>query len=135
MATEADEEEYRKDLKENKHVPCMIIPPDSRFSHIWSLTIALLLIYTATYMPFKTCFVDESSTTDEIIDWTVDILFMVDILVNFLQATENTDGTWITSPKQIARNYLKSWFAFDLVSVIPFNLIEKFFDKGSGGES
>ena len=113
----------------------MIIPPDSRFSHIWSLTIAVLLIYTATYMPFKTCFVDESSTTDEIIDWTVDILFMVDILVNFLQATENTDGTWITSPKEIARNYIKSWFAFDLVSVIPFNLIEKFFDKGSGGES
>ena len=62
----------------------MIIPPDSRFSQIWSLTIAILLIYTATYMPYKTCFVDESTATDEAIDWTVDILFMVDILVNFL---------------------------------------------------
>ena len=77
----------------------MIIPPDSRFSQIWSLTIAVLLIYTATYMPFKTCFVDESTTTDEIIDWTVDILFMVDILVNFLQATEYSDGTWEVRPK------------------------------------
>ena len=114
----------------------MIIPPDSRFSNMWSLLIAVLLIYTATYMPFKTCFVDESTTTDEIIDWTVDILFMVDILVNFMSAIENSDGTWIVSPKQIARIYIKSWFAFDLVSVIPFNLIEKFFDKtGSGSES
>lgn len=77
----------------------MIIPPDSRFSQIWSLTIAVLLIYTATYMPFKTCFVDESTDTDEIIDWTVDILFMVDILVNFLQATEYSDGTWEVRPK------------------------------------
>ena len=77
----------------------MIIPPDSKFSQIWSLTIAILLIYTATYMPYKTCFVDESTTTDEVIDWIVDAGFMIDILVNFLQATENSDGTYIVSPK------------------------------------
>ena len=71
-------------------------------------------------MPYKTCFVDESTVTDDIIDWVVDILFMFDILVNFLQATENSDGSWTTSPKVIARNYLRSWFSFDLVSVLPF---------------
>ena len=98
----------------------MIIRPDSRFSQIWSLVIAILLIYTATYMPYKTCFVDESTVAEEVVDWTVDILFMIDILINFLQATENSDGTWVVSPKQIARNYIKTWFAFDLVSVMPF---------------
>lgn len=82
--------------------------------------IAVLLIYTATYMPYKTCFVDESTFVDNCIDWTVDVLFMFDILVNFLQATENSDGSIICNPKIIARNYIRSWFAFDLVSVIPF---------------
>ena len=78
---------------------------------------------------------DESTTTDDIIDWIVDSLFMFDIVVNFLQATENSDGSYIVNPKQIARNYMKSWFAFDLVSVIPFQLIEKFFDKKGGDAS
>ena len=122
-----------KDLHEELNLAWFIIPPDSRFSQIWSLVIAALLIYTATYMPYKTCFVDESTLKDEIIDWFVDVCFMFDILVNFLQATENSDGSWIIQPKIIARNYLKSWFTFDLVSVIPFQLIEHFFQKEEGG--
>lgn len=73
-----------KDHKDKLVIPCYIIPPDSKFSQIWSLVIAVLLIYTATYMPYKTCFVDESTTTDNIIDWNVDVLFMLDILVNYL---------------------------------------------------
>ena len=85
-------------------------------------------------MPYKTCFVDESTFTDNVIDWIVDSLFMADILVNFLQATEYSDGSWNTSPKLIARNYIRSWFGFDLVSVIPFQLIEVFFDKQKGGD-
>ena len=124
-----------KDKKNNLHIHFMIIPPESRFSNIWSIVIAILLIYTATYMPYKTCFVDESSTRDEIIDWTVDVLFMLDILVNFLQATENSDGTWVYQPKRIARNYIRSWFAFDFVSVLPFQLIEQFFKGDQGGDA
>ena len=111
----------------------MIIRPVSRFSQIWSLIIAILLMYTATYMPYKTCFVDESSVADEVVDWTVDILFMIDILINFLQATEKSDGTWVTQPKIIARDYIRTWFAFDLVSVIPFHLVEHAFETDDGG--
>lgn len=96
--------------------------------------IAVLLIYTATYMPYKTCFVDESTFTDNVIDWNVDILFMLDILVNFLQATENSDASWIYQPKLIARNYMRSWFFFDLISVMPFQLIEYAFDEEDGGD-
>lgn len=140
-----------RDKKETIMVPFCIIPPESRFSNIWALVIAILLLYTATYMPYKTCFVDTSTTIDDVIDWTVDVLFMCDIicqnpaplilfkcniLVNFLQATENSDGTWVVQPKIIAKNYIRSWFAFDLISVLPFQLIEKFFEKdGESGDS
>jgi len=85
-------------------------------------------------MPYKTCFVDESTFTDNVIDWNVDILFMLDILVNFLQATENSDASWIYQPKLIARNYMRSWFFFDLISVMPFQLIEYAFDEEDGGD-
>ena len=71
-------------------------------------------------MPYKTCFVDESTFTDNVVDWTVDILFMFDILVNFRQAKERDDGTSEVRPRVLAQEYVRSWFAFDLVSVIPF---------------
>ena len=93
----------------------------------------ILLAYTATYMPYKTCFVDDSSVLADTIDWTVDVLFMVDILINFLSAVENDDNTLITEPKEIAKLYLKTWFAFDLISVLPFSLIEKIIPKPEEG--
>ena len=80
-------------------------------------------------MPYKTCFIDESSLLADAIDWSVDFLFMVDILINFLAATENSDGSWNTSPKLIARDYLRSWFTLDLLSVIPFSSLESLVPK------
>jgi len=118
-----------EDQTNQQKIPKCIILPSSRFSQVWSLVIAVLLIYTATYMPYKTCFVDESDTLEDVIDWSIDSLFMLDILVNFVQATELSDGSWITQPKVLARNYLRSWFAFDLISVLPFQLVEQLFHK------
>jgi hypothetical protein len=101
------------------------------------MVIAVLLIYTATYMPYKTCFVDESTPGEEALDWVVDGLFMFDIFVNFVTAIENRDGTENASLKTIAATYLRSWFIFDLLSVLPFQLIEKFIktDENAAEES
>lgn len=94
--------------------------PDSNFSQIWQIVIAILLLYTATMMPYKTCFKDDFTFTEELTDWIVDILFMFDIYVNFMSALEYQDGSKETNLKVLAKNYTRSWFAFDLISVIPF---------------
>ena len=105
----------------------------------------ILLAYTATYMPYKTCFIDDSTVLAETVDWTVDVLFMVDIVINFLSAfetdaekliEENHNNRYVTDPKLIAKTYLKTWFTFDLISVLPFSLFEKLVpqpDAASGG--
>ena len=80
----------------------------------------IILIYTATYMPFKTCFIDEPSVGSEAIDWGVDGLFLMDIFVNFISAVEMKDGTIQTGLKEIAKDYTSSWFVFDVLSCIPF---------------
>ena len=113
-----------------KDIPPYIIGPKSRFKPLWNIIIIILLAYTATYMPYKTCFIDEPSTMAEAVDWSVDALFMIDILVNFLAAhNDNADGSWTTAPRQIARDYLRGWFACDLLSVMPFSLIEQLVPK------
>ena len=52
-----------------------------------------MLIYTALYMPYKVAFLDDVSVASSTIDWLVDSLFMVDILINFLSAYEEADGS------------------------------------------
>ena len=118
-----------EDTEKKAPIPPYIIEPEGRVKTLWDMLLIVLLAYTATYMPYKTCFIDESSTLAEAVDWSVDGLFMVDILINFLAATENPDGSWNTSPRRIARDYLRGWFACDLISVMPFSLFEQLVPK------
>ena len=62
--------------------------PDSKFKTFWNITIILLLGYTSTVVPFQVAFVDEDSTFATFVNYLVDILFGVDIIVNFFSAYE-----------------------------------------------
>jgi hypothetical protein len=62
--------------------------PQGRFKYIWNSTMIILLLYTATYMPYKTCFIDEEGPIGIWIDYTIDILFFFDILITFISADE-----------------------------------------------
>lgn len=93
------------------------------FKSVWNVLLIILLVYTATYMPYKICFVDDSSQASDVVDTLVDCLFAFDIIVNFLSAAEMSDGTIAYQPKVIAKKYVKSWFFFDLIAVFPFQQI------------
>jgi len=61
-------------------------------------------------------------------DMVIDPFFMVDILLKFRTAYEETGQNnvkvFVTVPKMIAKRYLFSWFIIDVMSSIPFNLIK-----------
>ena len=42
-------------------VHCIVLMPGNIFKAFWNSVIILLLVYTATYMPYKTCFIDSPS--------------------------------------------------------------------------
>lgn len=66
--------------------------PQSFFKSVWNVILIILLVYTATYMPYKICFIDEPSQSSEIVDTVVDVLFAIDIIINFISAVELADG-------------------------------------------
>ena len=68
-------------------------------------------------------FEDEEPWMWVLINLSVDAGFGLDILVNFNSAYEDKDLTLHTSRKQIADNYLRTWFFIDLIATVPFNLI------------
>jgi hypothetical protein len=113
-----------EDVQDMKEVYWFIMMPTSVCKGVWNLVVVIILAYTATYMPYKTCFVDDDDTLGILIDWTVDLLFITDIFVNFISAFDLQDGSVETRLKEIAKDYAGSWFMFDLISCLPFNLLE-----------
>jgi hypothetical protein len=80
----------------------------------------LLVIYTGTYIPFKTAFVEESPDYVNWIELAIDSLFIVDIVVNFISAYEDKEKNVEFRLTKIAYSYITSWFLLDIVSCIPF---------------
>lgn len=86
-------------------------------------------------MPYKTCFIEDPSEASEALDLIVDAFFMVDIFVNFLSATERENGRIVNNPRIIATEYMRSWFLFDLLSVLPIDQLNKLIQFKSGMNS
>ncbi len=97
-----------------------IIFPNSKVKNTWNLVVMFLLFYTGTYIPYKTAFVDYSPEYVNIIELSIDSLFFVDIVVNFLSAYEDSEKNIEFRLSRIAFNYIRQWFLIDLVSCIPF---------------
>ena len=94
--------------------------PDSNVISYWNVVMMLLLLYTATYVPFKTAFVEESPDYINNIEFSIDSLFFVDIVVNFISAYETADKNIEFKLSMIALTYIRTWFIFDVFSCIPF---------------
>jgi len=79
-------------------------------------------------VPFRIAYLDINEENfgyylSLVIDVLADIVFGIDIFINFLTAIMKEDGTWEFGYKAIAINYLKGFFIIDVLSIIPFGTI------------
>ena len=82
----------------------------------------LLLLYTATMVPYRTAFLDTDDPTLFIVQWElfIDGCYILDFFLTFLMAYEDKDKKIEIRLRMIAINYIKTWFLLDFVSCIPF---------------
>ena len=59
------------------------------------------------------------------VDWMLDIIFILDMCMQFFTSFYTKDGELIVDRRQIATNYLKGWFLIDILSIFPFHEILK----------
>jgi len=108
-------------LKEKRR---FLLLPDDKLKTFWTIVIVVLMVYTAIFVPFKIAFVEIDSGFLAILDGVVDILFAIDIIVNFLSAVEHPKtGKLITDHKEIAKIYLMRWFWLDFLACFPFQFL------------
>lgn len=113
--------------EEKKEEDRWLIKSDSLFKRLWDQLVALILIYTATIMPYRIAFEDEYFWSGWVIfELVVDGIFMIDMGVNFLSEVIMEDGTVETNRSKIAGMYLKGWFTIDILACLPFTIADYF---------
>lgn len=107
----------------------------SPFKAVWDWLILLLVIYTAIFTPYSAAFLlnDQeeaqrhncgySCSPLNVVDLIVDIMFIIDILINFRTTYVNSNEEVVSHPAKIAIHYFKGWFLIDMVAAIPFDLL------------
>ena len=87
--------------------------------------------YTISYLPYRVCFLDDNPVSLYYYELVMQIFFGIDIIVTFFTAYENENDVLIKSKYLIATNYLRSWFAVDLIACLPFTYILQLDDSGN----
>jgi len=96
------------------------------FIPIWDVVTFFATIMTAIVTPFEVSFVEDAQCVDGLFLFNriIDLLFLIDIVILFhLQYLDDTTGLWVTSRRKIAWQYLKTWFFFDLISIVPIYVL------------
>jgi hypothetical protein len=120
-------EERRLQLLHKYNNPKFVILlyPTSMMHKIWDLLNIVLLLYTATYAPYRTAFMTYNSSGLLIFFETVtDIIMFLDVIVSFLTPYERFDGSLECNVRKIAIHYSTSALAIDLLSCFPTQFFE-----------
>ena len=125
---------YREQLARRRRERRFIFRPgESPFLNYWDAAGITVLTYTALFTPFEVAFLPGFSDTSAwesprfLIARFIDAYFTLDLFLQFVVAYKklnvakdgHANGTWVENHKDIARNYLTSWFMFDLGTLVP----------------
>ena len=104
-----------------------VIYPTDLYKKIWDGFIVVILFFIATTLPFRVAFVDVDTAKWQIVNQCINFCFLIDMILTFFTARKKSEKAKIleVNKKQIALIYLKSWFIFDLISIIPFEYFEE----------
>jgi len=104
----------------------LYIHPDSYFKKIWDYVLLIFIINTVIVTPIKIAFSIEEEwwSFQFIIEVMSDIVFALDLVINFFIPFYDYEENLVYSNYIIALHYLATWFFFDLLSSFPSTIIE-----------
>ncbi|KAM6945757.1 voltage-gated delayed rectifier potassium channel KCNH8-like [Aplochiton taeniatus] len=99
----------------------------------WDWLILLATFYVAVTVPYNVCFAAPEGREDgghrhppSVSDILVEILFIIDIVLNFRTTYVSTSGQVVYDSRSICLHYATSWLFVDLIAALPFDLLYAF---------
>ncbi|XP_036307440.1 potassium voltage-gated channel subfamily H member 4 isoform X3 [Pipistrellus kuhlii] len=95
---------------------------------VWDGLILLATFYVAVTVPYNVCFLGDDDTPVAsrhtlVSDVAVEMLFILDIILNFRTTYVSQSGQVVSAPRSIGLHYLATWFFVDLIAALPFDLL------------
>ncbi len=78
------------------------------------------ILYQSIFVPFRLCFNEDATGGFSVFETIIDVLFIFDIIFCF-NIGFYKKGYLVMSRKEIAVNYLQTWFLIDLVASFPYS--------------
>eukprot|EP01092_Planopodium_desertum_P005371 TRINITY_DN2248_c0_g1_i4.p1 TRINITY_DN2248_c0_g1~~TRINITY_DN2248_c0_g1_i4.p1 ORF type:complete len:550 (-),score=109.48 TRINITY_DN2248_c0_g1_i4:59-1708(-) len=102
----------------------LYIDPYGIFWFIWSCLALLFALYQIQSVCIQTAFGAEASTTGIIIvDYLVDVFFIIDVILLFMVAYVSKTYYIITDSGRRMKRYLSTWFVIDFIAAFPWDVI------------
>ncbi|XP_014814558.1 PREDICTED: potassium voltage-gated channel subfamily H member 4 [Calidris pugnax] len=103
----------------------------SIFKALWDWLILLATFYVAITVPYNVCFTGTEETLSAarstiVSDIAVEMLFILDIILNFRTTYVSQSGQVVYDPRSICIHYVATWFFVDLIAALPFDLLYVF---------
>ena len=136
-AGEIDADDIKKE-KDTEKPPWYLIKPDGDKIQAWDGLLTLALIFTGLFTPFEVGFLppaDRADDTTFIVNRIIDLIFLVDMVVQFFLMYPSEDKTSKTANEtrlsKIADRYAHGWLPIDILSILPSALdFVPFFQSG-----
>jgi len=101
-----------------------ICHPNAFWRTLWDVFMLVLVLYSAWSIPLIVAFRPTQPVWWVIIEFCVDAMFLLDVIINFRTAYRDVERHELVEEyTPIMWNYLQSWFIIDFVACIPFELI------------
>ncbi|XP_054032677.1 potassium voltage-gated channel subfamily H member 4 isoform X1 [Dryobates pubescens] len=103
----------------------------SIFKALWDWLILLATFYVAVTVPYNVCFTGTEDSlaaarSTIVSDIAVEMLFILDIILNFRTTYVSQSGQVVYDPRSICIHYVATWFFVDLIAALPFDLLYVF---------
>jgi len=106
---------------------------ESRFLRVWDFFCCLMLVYVCFATPLEVAFMDVNVNAQFGVNIGISMLFLGDMLLQFVVPVTivipDRGLTKVYSKRVIRRNYLKTWFVIDLISILPFDTVSLLVDS------
>ncbi|XP_030649815.1 potassium voltage-gated channel subfamily H member 4a [Chanos chanos] len=105
---------------------------------LWDWLILLATFYVAVTVPYNVCFsapddgnhdnpdCDSTYRSTIVSDIAVEMLFILDIILNFRTTYVGPAGQVVYDARSICLHYSATWFLLDLIAALPFDLLYAF---------
>jgi voltage-gated potassium channel len=100
----------------------ILISEESRFRTRWDVFVVLLVIVTGIAIPLQITFVREVTLGGSVLVYLLDLVFLVDIGLNF-RTTYRAGGAEVRDPGRIGARYRRSLLPLDVVSTVPLDML------------